>query len=447
MNVIANATISYFSINIADGKTIVFIYDEASNNYFVLKGVAALVWNFLFIETDYHKIYSFTKEKIQKNKLDEIIAEFSYYNLILTNYNIEKKIFGYISLVINKKDKNFGLFLNYKERIKHEKYPLDMLYLQLNYNCNLSCKHCFNHKNMNQNKINLESAISIIDDACKLGVETVSLSGGECTLNEDFIDIARYIRKKYIKLRVLTNGIELYDNIDLLNRLIAIFPSEIKTSLYSMNPDIHDHITGVKGSHHKTLSVIKKLRKANINIVINSFQTSLNIECYKEVKKFAKENGATFTTDIQLINNINNNNKYLELNNINKKNYYLDENILNTRKKQNINPDSLVCGAGTNYLSIAPNLDVHPCLDFDYKLGNIKENSLLHIWANTLPHFRKFFINRNRKECFKYEYCKFCNYCSTYPIFETEFMKSCPSCCNEAKCFYEAYLTIHGGNK
>lgn len=447
MNVIKSTTVSSFSVNVKDNKVVTFIYNEKNRNYFVLKDVVAEVWNFLLIETDYQKIYSFVKSKIQKDKLDEIIAEFKYYNLITTDFNISKKQFGYISLAINENDNNFDSFFKYRNEIKHKKYPLDMLYLQLNYNCNLTCKHCFNHKNMNEYEINFENATSIIDDACKLGVETITLSGGECTLNKSFIDIAKYIRKKHIKLRVLTNGIELYNNENLFNELVLISPSEIKTSLYSMDSNIHDYITSVKGSHYKTLSAIKKLRKHNIKVVINSFQTSLNIGCYKEVEKFANSIGATFATSVQLINNIDNKNKYTELDNINKKKYYLDECIFKTRKEQNIDPSSPVCGAGTNFLSIAPNLDVHPCLDVDYRLGNIKENSLLYIWENTLPDFRKFFINKNRKECFKYEYCKFCDYCPTNAVFETEFMKSCPSCCNEAKCFYETYLSVYGKTK
>ncbi len=84
-----------------------------------------------------------------------------------------------------------------------------------------------------------------------------------------------------------------------------------------------------------------------------------------------------------------------------------------------------------------PNLNITPCLDFNYKLGNYKEISILDVWKNKLPEFRKNFICKNKKECFKFNYCKFCNYCSTYPMFESGFMKKSEILCSEAKAYYD----------
>ena len=51
----------------------------------------------------------------------------------------------------------------------------------------------------------------------------------------------------------------MYDDEELFNEIIKIYPHQISLSLYSLNAEIHDKITGVVGSQQKTLYIIEKL--------------------------------------------------------------------------------------------------------------------------------------------------------------------------------------------
>ena len=105
------------------------------------------------------------------------------------------------------------------------------------------------------------------------------MSGGECTLNKDFLKIAKYIKSKFIGVEILSNLQLLYDDNGLFNEIVNLYPQTIYTSLYSMNPNIHDNITGIKGSQFKTISVLKRLREKNINVWINYVPTAFG-SCY-----------------------------------------------------------------------------------------------------------------------------------------------------------------------
>ena len=85
----------------------------------------------------------------------------------------------------------------------------------------------------------------------KLGQSSTTLSGGEAFLHKDIIEIAEYCREKDLKISILSNLISLKD--EQIPRLKAVNLSLIQVSLYSMDPEIHDFITTVKGSFDKTL--------------------------------------------------------------------------------------------------------------------------------------------------------------------------------------------------
>ncbi len=178
----------------------------------------------------------------------------------------------------------------------------------------------------------------IIDEAYELGTPVVTLTGGECTSNRDFFKIASYIRSKKISLEFFTNGQNLYDNEILFDKVVSIYPHRIALSVYSMNPDIHDKITGVKGSHFKTISVIKKLKERNIIVQIKCFLMQDNAKEYLDVAKFAEEIGVCVSFDCKFLNNPLRNNSGVKITNQQMFDLYTDKNSLLYAKNE-INSD------------------------------------------------------------------------------------------------------------
>ncbi len=340
---------------------------------------------------------------------------------------------------ISKDSSNFMYFLEQLKEFFIENNFIYSLHLELNYNCNLKCKHCFNPKNINEYSINFETAKKIIDDAYSSDIYSIALTGGECTINNDFLKIAKYIKEKNIHLDILTNAQKLYDDKNLYNELLNIYPKSFKISLYSMNPDVHDSITGIKGSHHKSLSIIKSLREKGITVYIAAPQLILNPGSYKEVKEFAEKIGAGFSAGCNFIYNKDNNNLNIKSGFADIEKFYFDtidlNNIRNFQKS-----DKRICAAGQTLISIRPNLDITPCVGFNHVLGNYNSTSLKELSEEILPKFKEQFIISNLKECFKYDYCRFCKYCSLQSSNETGFLRKSPTLCEIAKAYRNAYL-------
>ena len=434
---------SYLSSNTYSSTkmdSVSFITDLKNNIHYILMGDTSKLWNFIINSQDYNEILSFAKEQNIQNVLNPFLAELKYHKLIEASFIDESQDKKYLKYSIKENSAEFKHFNRYKLYVLKEK--LNTLYsmrLSLNYTCNLNCKQCCNPKDL-YSEMTFEQAKSVIDEAIDLGLSVVSISGGECTINKDFLKIAQYVRSKFLELAILTNAQKLYDDDELLNNIINIYPSEVQISLYSMDPEVHDNLTGMKGSHYKTLSVIKKLREHNIKVTIACVQFSYNKESYIEVKKFADSIGCNFTTDCVFIYNEDNNNLDAKLSDDDIYEYYLNTIDIKSPRKR----DGLVCSGGIDRFEIMPNMDINPCTYFYYTLGNYNKVSLKEVRETTVKEFHKIFKKENLKDCFKYEYCQYCFGCPKFCKSNEKdfFLKKNEILCEDARAYYKAYLKL-----
>ena len=73
--------------------------------------------------------------------------------------------------------------------------------------CNLSCIYCYAGSGK-ESKDELESAevLNVIDQARELGLRTLTLTGGEPLLDQNYFTIARYASESGIAIMLFTNG-------------------------------------------------------------------------------------------------------------------------------------------------------------------------------------------------------------------------------------------------
>ncbi len=335
--------------------------------------------------------------------------------------------------------KEYAEFYDEKDKWLIKNGFLPKLKIELTYNCNQKCIHCYNEKDNLNSDITFENIKPVIDDAIKCGVYNISLTGGECTLHPDFLKIASYIREKRIGLGILTNGLAFYDNPELFKKIINLYPRNIKLSLYSMDETVHDNITQVKGSQKKVLEVIKKLKKNNVEVIISYFQLENNYGSIKDIEKFVKSIDVPFIAGIYFVSNKQNSNSYCEL--CEKKLYELfsDENVYSSELnfQYEINEDFLkqyICKAGIDILVVNPFLNIIPCVNYEYILGNLKKENFIDIFkGKKLIEFKKNHINKNLKECFKEDYCINCSYCPGTVFNNKGFLKKSDNACKIAK--------------
>lgn len=92
----------------------------------------------------------------------------------------------------------------------------------------------------------------------------VSLTGGEIFLREDLFDIIEYARNLYMRVFLLSNATLLNEQI--AARLADLSIANFSTSIYSLDENVHDNITGKKGSLKSTLKNIQLLKEYNIEV-------------------------------------------------------------------------------------------------------------------------------------------------------------------------------------
>ena len=418
------------------------IYDIKHQKHYFLKGISSNLWDLIVKYKNIAKLCKIVKNSHEENELESLLYELKEKNIINTNKSFLKSNYNYLANSISIESPNFQFFYNKWVEFVCSHGLINMLSLELNYRCNLKCRHCYNHKNIDKYYISYKNAKKVIDEACKLGISIVSITGGECTINPDFLKIAKYVRSKYLELHINTNGQILYDNKKFFNELLKIYPSKIKVSLYSMDKNAHDSITNVNGSWEKTVNIVKELKEKGVDVHIITPVLQYNKDSYKGVKEFANSINVKTNSNCLFIHNPENNNLSAKLNYKDIEQYYIDNfkevELLKRNKFEKNN--KAICEAGFERLCITPRLDVTPCVAVDYNLGNLETMTLTQIYNTTLQDFRKTFIRSNLTECFNEEYCKYCFYCSDTACFNNTFMKKQPILCENAKAYYNAVL-------
>ena len=308
---------------------------------------------------------------------------------------------------------------------------LRSLQFELTSRCNERCIHCYipNAKKNSGGDMKYEQVCNIIDQFAEMGGLHVTLSGGEVFMHKDAIRIMQYCREKDMQISILSNLISLRDvQIPFIK---AANVSIIQTSLYSMDPEIHDLITTVKGSQAKTKAAIEKLVAADIPVQISCPLMKANKDGYTEVLRYAQSLRCKAQTDYIMMAEANfdtsNLANRLSIEETEKVLRDIMEYDIDYRKMtEEVRPitDEIkfnlerfkkqpLCGAGINDCCITENGDVYPCAGWQAMVcGNINEKSLKEIWDNS-PKFKEVraVTNGDFPKCLECEARQFCAMC------------------------------------
>lgn len=308
---------------------------------------------------------------------------------------------------------------------------ISCIQFELSSRCNERCIHCYipNEKKNHGFDMPTSKVKSILDEFAAMGGIHVTLSGGEAFMHKDLIEIAQYCRKKDLKITILSNLISLKDEQIPLLKEINI--SLIQVSLYSMNPEIHDFITTVKGSFKRSKEAIEKLVSADIPVQISCPIMKANKKGYVKVLEYAKSLKIKAQTDYIMMaqsnlatDNLANRLSLAETEELLREliEYDIDyrDNILeqlpiSDQIKFDLNRymKQPVCGVGYDNCCITANGDVYPCAGWqDYVLGNVYKQSLQDIWEKSerVKELRKL-TQASFPQCLECEARDYCSRC------------------------------------
>ncbi|MGM5487318.1 MAG: aminotransferase class V-fold PLP-dependent enzyme [Nanobdellota archaeon] len=139
---------------------------------------------------------------------------------------------------------------------KFNSKPLHIEY-EATMRCNLQCSMCYQKEYRNTySEIPAEEFLRCID-----GIRTVSITGGECLLKDDIIELIEGLAGKGIEIRLLTNG---FTSQEMIDRLKEYPFQQIRTSLDGLET-VHDRIRQ-PGSFKRTMHFIEELKTNDIRI-------------------------------------------------------------------------------------------------------------------------------------------------------------------------------------
>ena len=303
------------------------------------------------------------------------------------------------------------------------------LQFELTSRCNERCIHCYipNAKKNAGGDMPIEKVFSLIDEFAEMGGLHVTLSGGEVFMHKDVIRIMQYCREMDMQISILSNLIALKDA--QIPFIKAANVSLIQTSLYSMDPEIHDLITTVKDSHAKTKAAIEKLVAADIPVQISCPLMKANYKGYSAVLQYAQSLRCKAQTDYIMMaqsnldtQNLANRLSIEETEIVLRDILVWDRDYKEKTLKQKpvteeiaFDPERFarqpLCGAGINDCCITENGDVYPCAGWQAMVcGNVYKQSLKEIWENS-PQFKQVRAVKQGDfpECLK---CEARNYCA-----------------------------------
>lgn len=160
---------------------------------------------------------------------------------------------------------------------KIETYIFNDIYISLSEECNLNCKYCFNKERRGDRKgdkcIDIDKIKDTLEEYKKIGGKGVVFTGGEPTINANFIQICKTAKIIGLRVAVITNGtlLEKYRIED-----IVTYIDELSISIDSVEDNIQQELWNVK-NYSYTIDVKKNLQKLNEYVKEKEVSFTINI--------------------------------------------------------------------------------------------------------------------------------------------------------------------------
>ncbi|MBW3564474.1 MAG: methyltransferase domain-containing protein [Acidobacteria bacterium] len=167
------------------------------------------------------------------------------------------------------------------------------LWLQVNNNCNLTCAHCLVDSGPRGiGGLPQEKLISIIDDACSMGLERLFITGGEPFMRRDLPTIVRHATEtRDLEVVILTNATlfagAIREGLETLDREKVKFQVSIDGACAETN----DPIRG-RGTFEKALRGARILTELGFETSLTTVTTEENLDELPRIPSIVRDTGA-----------------------------------------------------------------------------------------------------------------------------------------------------------
>lgn len=332
--------------------------------------------------------------------------------------------------------------------------------------CNLRCKHCYQNASYPlPGELTLEEKLNIVSQLDRAGVPLIALSGGEPTIHPDFLRIVEEGSRRGIYMAVATNGTR-FSNMGFVERALKAGLKYVEVSLDSVNPEIHDEIRGVKGAWDETIRGVKNLVKMNASVGLAMTVTKLNYREVEDMVKLGEELGVKRVIFFNFIPTGRGRDiVQLDLGPTEREEFL--KKVYELARKSRVQVASTApqlarvswqmssgsdclpthftppksqslralaefiggCGAGRIYAAIQPDGKVTPCVFLPIIVGDLRTETFLEIWNNSLVMRRLRDKDLLKQPCGGCQYKYVCGGCRAraYAYFN-DFLAADPGC-------------------
>jgi len=152
--------------------------------------------------------------------------------------------------------------------------------LKLDYTCNMNCFFCWTNYNKKINKNYILKTTEIykkIIHAKNFDIDTIILTGGECTITKDFFKIIDFIKREKFKLGIVTNARILSIN-SFFEKLLKYNLKYAYLSFYSTNESTFEKITRTRGLKQNIKGIENCINNKNIEHLVNIVIHNYNLD-------------------------------------------------------------------------------------------------------------------------------------------------------------------------
>lgn len=296
---------------------------------------------------------------------------------------------------------------------------LRSIHIEIANACNERCVHCYIPHEYKTNIMDSDLFYKIIEDGRKMNIIHVTLSGGEPLLHKDIIKFLARCRELDLSVNVLSNLTVLTDEIIAEMKKNPLL--SVQTSIYSMDEEVHDSITKLKGSLEKTINGLEKLYSVGIPLQISCPVMKQNKESFVDVIKWGSEHNIAVAVEPVIFasydhtgSNLSNRLSIEEIGraiDLELGEGYADSLRETAEEKKSLIAEDPICSICRYSFCVSVTGDVYPCVGWQTNvLGNLEGQLLQDIWKNSekIKCLRKI----KRKEFPKCVSCEDRGYCT-----------------------------------
>ena len=300
--------------------------------------------------------------------------------------------------------------------------------LALTYDCNNRCVHCYSSSPRFKKELSTKEWMKVIERLFDVGVPNLLFTGGEPTLREDLTELIRHAERVGAVTGLVTNGRKLADP-KYVEELVRAGLDYVQITLESHIPEVHEKITGVKGSWEETVKGVENALDAGLYVDVNTTLNKLNVGHVGKYIDFLAEIGVKNVSANRLIYS----GKALAVREWFEPSFEETAKALETMREKalehgmkftwygvtrycELNPLELevglkFCSACSITTAVEPDGTVIPCQSYYQPLGNILRDKWEDIWRHPL--------------CEEIRKRKYASECRSCPLF-TECGGGCP---------------------